>query len=144
MWYFYWARWPQVAHVWFSAVDELSFRRTVYQIAASLIKCDLVVSSLLSSAFDIFFHNSNSRTSSFAQVCHKRKWNHYCFVLWTWIVVSTRSQNWVSLSASNMSFKEPSQDMSMSCTCSQVVSPETLLAANELLIHTHILRRTRL
>jgi hypothetical protein len=37
-----------------------------------------------------------------------------------------------SLSASNMSFREPSEDMSMSCSCSHIVSPETLLAANEL------------
>jgi hypothetical protein len=41
-------------------------------------------------------------------------------------------------------FKEPSQDMAMSCSCLQVVSPETMLAANWFLTHSYIETSTSL
>jgi hypothetical protein len=46
------------------------------------------------------------------------------------------NQTWGSLYASNASFKEPSQDMSKSCSCSQVVSPETLSMTNGFLTYS--------
>jgi hypothetical protein len=45
---------PQVSHAWFSVMDELPLRNTVYQIAVSLMKCSHVVLFLLQTTIDIF------------------------------------------------------------------------------------------
>jgi hypothetical protein len=54
MWHFGRARGPQVSHTEFSDMGELAFRHTNYQISVSLMKWQIVVNFLLSTAVDIF------------------------------------------------------------------------------------------
>jgi len=115
-------------------MDELTFRRLVYQIAMSMMKWQLVV----------LFVTNRGRYFVFVTAIAENLISHN-YAVTTFIAFSdtlgqsvfTSNLNWQSLSASNLTFKEPTHDMSMTYSCSQVVSSETFLVAKVFLTHSN-------
>jgi len=78
----------------------------------------------------VFFFDSNSRKSSFTQEHYRKRMQGFHRFVWWSQSFSMSSQNWGSLLTLNMSFNELSHYTSMSCSWSQVVSPQELLLAS--------------